>query len=71
MRRLVRLPVAAGDRQVRHDKRLPEIWHLTYTGRMIHLQHRPLAQIEDPGARCAAEALRTWFETDLIDALAD
>jgi hypothetical protein len=40
---------------------------------MTHLSriavYRPLEKIEDPQARRAAENLRTWFETEFLDAL--
>lgn len=34
-------------------------------------RHRPLEQIEDPSRREAAERLRTWFQTEFLDALVD
>jgi hypothetical protein len=34
-------------------------------------QHRPLAQIEDPAERAAAEQVRTWFATEFLSALVD
>ena len=40
---------------------------LTHLARIA--QHRPLAHIEDPEARRSAEELRTWFETEFLDAL--
>jgi len=34
-------------------------------------QHRPLQGIDDPDQRMEAESLRTWFSTELPDALVD
>lgn len=34
-------------------------------------QHRPLEQIEDAEKRREAEQLRTWFETDFLNAISD
>jgi hypothetical protein len=33
--------------------------------------HHPLNQIADPTERAAAERVRTWFETEFLDALMD
>ncbi len=56
----------AGSDTESHRARLAVETHLTRIA-----QHRPLAQIEDPEERAAAEKVRTWFRTEFLDALLD
>ncbi len=35
------------------------------------MQHRPLAGIDDPGQRVAAQQVRHWFQTEFLDALSN
>jgi hypothetical protein len=39
----------------------------THLARIV--QHRPLEQISDPAGKAEAEAVRTWFQTEFLDAL--
>jgi hypothetical protein len=56
----------AGSDTDAHRARLALSTHLSRIA-----QHRPLADITDPDQRAEAESLRTWFTTELLDALVD
>jgi nucleotidyltransferase AbiEii toxin of type IV toxin-antitoxin system len=56
----------AGSDTDAHRARLALSTHLSRIA-----QHRPLVDITDPDQRAEAEALRTWFTTELLDALVD
>lgn len=56
----------AGSDTDAHRARLALATHLSRIA-----QHRPLSEITDPEQRMEAESLRTWFSTELPDALLD
>ena len=56
----------AGSDTDAHRARLAIATHLSRIA-----QHRPLEAMTDPDQRMEAESLRTWFSTELPDALLD